>query len=219
MRSPYQLVHPDVEANPSFEKRATIAIGSLLLVLCLSTEAASIVTLVLRQRPDSSNSSLIISASALVIMIAIWLPKRYLARALDSSAMRGEATCSLSCIQITIVLFVGSLIYRLWKGGWWVNGATSIILGLLFGWEGVKMIRWATDPQFSGGCCGGCKPVTLDAGQAELGKQSDTRRCCTEKDDCKQPRSCNSSPRKLPNGDGVNVSFSLIWKSHRSQTS
>lgn len=65
-------------------------------------------------------------------MIAIWLPKRYLARALNSSTMQGEATCSLSCIQITLVLFAGSLIYKLWRGGWWVDSATSMILGVLF---------------------------------------------------------------------------------------
>ena len=128
--------------------------------------------------------------------------------------MRGEATCSLSCIQITVVLFVGSLVYRLWKGGWWVNGATSIILGLLFGWEGAKMIKWALDPQFSGGCCGDCKPAALDAGKAELGKQRNTDGCCPEKDDCKQPHSCNSPPGRLLNGDEDDVSFPLIWKSH-----
>lgn len=133
-----------------------------LLALFLGTEASSITSLALHQEPDSSNASLIRSASALVIMVMICLPKRYLAQALDSSAMKGEAICSLSCIQITIVLFIGSLIFRLWKGGWWVDAATSIILGFLFGWEGVKMVKWARDSTFSGGCCKECKPVSSE---------------------------------------------------------
>ena len=148
----------------------------LLLLLCL------------HQEPDSSNVSLIVSAAALVLMVAIWLPKRYLARALNSSAMAGEATCSLSCIQITIVLFVGSLIFRLWKNGWWVDSATSLILGALFGWEGYKMIKWVRDPNFDGGCCKECLPP---GNAAELGESyRDLCKCCIEKIECKTAGEC-----------------------------
>ncbi|TDL25134.1 hypothetical protein BD410DRAFT_784952 [Rickenella mellea] len=166
------------------ERVATGSIGGLLLALALGTEITAIVALALHQEPDLSNASLIISASALVIMIFIWLPKRYLARTLNSSAMQGEATCSLSCIQITLVLFAGSLIFRLWCGGWWVDSATSLFLGLLFGWEGWKMIKWVRDPAFDGGCCKDCHtPGTrLDAATAELGEMgSDSCDCCSEK--------------------------------------
>ena len=82
------------------------------------------------------------------------LPKRYLAKSLNSSVMQG---CSLSCIQITCVLFAGSLLFGVWKGGWWVDGATSIALGLIFTWEGVKMLRWARSDEFTGGCCQDCQ--------------------------------------------------------------
>ena len=74
-------------------------------------------------------------------MVAIWLPNRYLARALTSSsdsAMAGEATWVLSCIQIAIIIFVGSLIFKLWTKGWWVNSATALILSAQFGWEGTR---------------------------------------------------------------------------------
>ncbi|KAF8524111.1 hypothetical protein BU17DRAFT_43214, partial [Hysterangium stoloniferum] len=160
----------------------------LLIGLSLATEIAAITALSLHQEPDSSNVSLIVSASALVLMVAIWLPKRYLARALNSSAMAGEATCSLSCIQITIVLFVGSLIFKLWTKGWWVDSATSLILGVLFGWEGYKMVKWVRDPNFDGGCCKDGHP----SGNAEeLGESyRDLCDCCTEKSECKNAREC-----------------------------
>lgn len=175
------------------EKIASGSIGGLLLALSLGTEASAIAGLVLHQEPDVSNASLIISASALVLMIFIWLPKRYLARALNSSAMQGEATCSLSCIQITLVLFSGSLIFRLWRGGWWVDSATSLILGILFGWEGFKMIRWVSNPAFDGGCCDheGKKPAVRDGSTAELGQQyRDLCECCLEKSECKESGEC-----------------------------
>jgi len=174
------------------EKFSSASIGILLVCLAIATEVVAIIALALHQEPDSSNSSLIISASALVLMVIIWLPKRYLARELNSSAMKGEATCSLSCIQITIVLFVGSLIYRLWEGGWWVDSATSLILGILFGWEGYKLIKWVRDPNFDGGCCHECAP----AGEVEeLGERyRDLCHCCIEKDECKDAKECKCVP-------------------------
>lgn len=174
-----------------FEQHSTLAIGALLLLLAASTIGTAVAVLVRHEEPDSSNASLIISASALVIMILIWLPKRYLARALNSSTMQGEATCSLSCIQITIVLFVGSLIFRVWRGGWWLDGATSILLGFLFGWEGVKMVRWARNPDFDGGCCGSCRAPVLPISELEEGERyRDICSCCESKEECSKADQC-----------------------------
>ena len=188
------------------EKFASASIGLLLIGLSLATEISAIIALSLHQEPDSSNVSLIVSAAALVLMIAIWLPKRYLARALNSSAMAGEATCSLSCIQITIVLFVGSLIFRLWKNGWWLDSATSLILGALFGWEGYKMIKWVRDPNFDGGCCKECLP----SGNAEeLGESyRDLCDCCTDKVECKTAGECKCG-RNIGEEVSLIVSYSI----------
>jgi hypothetical protein len=178
----------------------TLGIGLLLIALALSTFAGAVATLVMHQEPDSSNASLIISASALVFMVLIWLPKRYLAKALDSSTMRGEATCSLSCIQITCVLFTGSLIFRVWRGGWWVDGATSIVLSFLFAWEGIKMVRWARSSEFTGGCCGSC--VADPKRDAELGEvYRDICDCCLEKESCRNSSECKCSTC-CESGDG-----------------
>jgi hypothetical protein len=169
-------------------------IGSLLVALALATQTSSIVSLASHQEPNTSNPSLIISASALVIMILIWLPKRYLAKALDSSVMQGEALCSLSCIQLTAVLLLGSLVFKVWKGGWWVDGATSIVLGLLFGWEGIKMIKWARNKNFSGGCCSAHCAATPGTADAELGDvERDICTCCQEKQECRESDDCKCS--------------------------
>ena len=178
------------------EKLGTLGIGFLLIALALGTAGTAVALLALHQEPTTSNGSLIISASALVIMILIWLPKRYLAKALDSSIMRGEATCSLSCIQITCVLFVGSLLFRVWRGGWWVDSATSIVLSILFAWEGFKMVRWAFSAGFSGGCCQSCRiDSTPMAGGAELGEvYRDICKCCSENEGCRDSDECKCSP-------------------------
>jgi len=129
-------------------------------------------------------------------MVLIWLPKRYLAKALNSSVMYGEAICSLSCIQITAVLFVGSLIFRLWNGGWWIDSATSLFLGFLFGYEGIKILRWVSNPAFDGGCCDTChvrNPTNNveAAGTAQLSEQyRDLCSCCSERVECRESDEC-----------------------------
>ena len=170
------------------ERIASTLIGWLLAALSLATVTTAIVGLALRHEPDSSNASLIISASALVCMVALWAPKRFLAKVLDSNAMQGEATCSLSCIQITVALFTGSLVFRLWKGGWWVDSATALVLGGLFGWEGFKMLRWVRDPGFDGGCCRSCAVVPATDELAET--YQDLCGCCAEKLECKAAGKC-----------------------------
>lgn len=145
------------------ERIATITIGALFGLLTLGTVITSIFNLVRGMRPDSSNFSLIISGTALVLMILIWAPKPWLAKKLNSSAMSGEAKCSLACIYITTVLLVGSIIYKLWPSVWWFDSATSLVLAVFFGKETVEMIKWGTSAEFSGGCCDTCHSVATEA--------------------------------------------------------
>lgn len=34
-----------------------------------------------------------------------------------------------------------------------------MVLSTLFGWEGYKMVRWASSAEFTGGCCDDCKEM------------------------------------------------------------
>ncbi|KIJ67484.1 hypothetical protein HYDPIDRAFT_84512, partial [Hydnomerulius pinastri MD-312] len=148
----------------------------LLLMLALAAIGTSIGSLVLHEHPSPSDASLIIAASTMVIMFFLWIPKRHLARArgLNSSTMHGEALCSLSCMQLSAVLLVGSLIYRVWRGGWWVDSVTAIVIALLFGWEGINMVRWARDKDFNGGCCAPCSKKEGSGAIASPEVQNDT---------------------------------------------
>ncbi|KAH7882341.1 hypothetical protein F5I97DRAFT_1785080, partial [Phlebopus sp. FC_14] len=138
------------------ERTASTSIGALLIALTLAAIGTSIASLVAHEHPTTSDASPIIAAVSIGSMFLLWLPKRYLARALNSSTMHGEAMCTLSCLQLSVALLIGSLIYREWRGGWWVDSVTAIVIALLFGWEGIKMIRWAMDKDFDGGCCASC---------------------------------------------------------------
>lgn len=170
------------------ERIATLAIGSLLVMLALAAVGTSIASLIVHDHPSSSNASLIIAASATFIMFLFWVPKRYLAKALNSSTMNGEALCTLSCIQFSGALLIGSIIYRVWRDGWWVDSATAIVIAMLFSWEGFKMIRWASNDQFNGNCsCGQEKQKADKQVIPEIVQQPSTgpQPCCGDSGCCK----------------------------------
>lgn len=167
----------------ALERRATLGIGILFVILTLGTWAASIVALVTHAEPDSSKPSLFISVGSLVCMIFVWLPKPWIAVELDSSVMRGEAACSLACIYLTIVLFIGSLVYKLWHGGWWLDSAIAIVLGFFFLYEGWEMISWARDKDFNGGCCKTCSSSPNAMSFVNPHTITSTS-CCDQKEKC-----------------------------------
>ena len=174
----YRFHKGENETSLIMERQSTLAIGVLFIALTLGTWGAAIAGLVLHQSPDSSIPSLLISASALAFMILIWLPKPWIAEELNSSVMRSEAKCSLACIYLTTVLFFGSLIYRFWQGGWWIDSVLAILLSFFFFHEGYEMISWAHNRRFDGGCCQTCHTPPVS-------EMIDVKcKCCEEKMAC-----------------------------------
>jgi len=180
-------LNDDAPANIALERRATLGIGVLFIILTIGTWVASIIALINHDQPDSSTPSLIVSASALLFMVLVWLPKPWIAAELNSSVMRGEAACSLACIYLTIVLFVGTLIFKLWPKGWWIDSTLAILLGFFFLRQGWKMISWALNKDFDGGCCKTCSSHSTTLPFSN--KVADSEKC---KGDCSE--TCSAPP-------------------------
>ncbi|CAG8758251.1 25787_t:CDS:1 [Dentiscutata erythropus] len=137
----------------AIERKATIVIGTLFAILAIGTFADAIYTLVKNGKPDTALAGLIISSISIFFMALLWFSKLLIAKLLNSSSMMSDAKCTLSCIKVTLVIFFGSLIYSVWSGGWWIDSASALILGLFFAKEGIEMILWAKSKDFDGGCC------------------------------------------------------------------
>lgn len=136
------------------ERRATLGIGVLFLLLALGTALGATLQLKAGHHPDTTLPGLIVSILSLLFMIWLWRSKRHAARALDSRSLEGDAACSLVCIQLSTVLFLGSLLFAVLPGLWWADALAALILAVLITREGVGTIRAALKPDFSGGC--GC---------------------------------------------------------------
>jgi divalent metal cation (Fe/Co/Zn/Cd) transporter len=141
--------------NLEGERKATRGIGWLFLFLAAGIAGGAILQLTARRHPPTTVPGLVISALSLSFMMFLWRAKLRAATALDSATLEADATCSLACIQLSMVLFAGSLIFLIAPALWWVDAAAALGLALLIGREGIGMIRAAQSEGFTGGCgCG-----------------------------------------------------------------
>lgn len=153
----WKLTRPASTCQTTAKKRertATRWISALLLVLTAGTVLGATLQLASGRHPDSSLPSLVISLLSLGFMAFLWRAKLTAARALDSRTLALDARCSLGCIQLSLVLLAGSLIYVVVPALWWADAAAALVIATMIGREGWEGWKAASKPDFSGGC--GC---------------------------------------------------------------
>jgi divalent metal cation (Fe/Co/Zn/Cd) transporter len=137
------------------ERKATLIIGGLFVVLALLVVLGAVLQLAAGKHPPTTLPGLVISSLSLLFMFFLWRAKLRAAAALDSATLKSDAACSLACIQLSLVLFAGSLLFLVSPRLGWMDAAAALLLALLIGREGLQGIRAARDPHFTGGCgCG-----------------------------------------------------------------
>lgn len=136
------------------ERRATLGIGALFVLLAAGTAAGAFAQLRSGGRPDTTLPGLIISAASLSFMFYLWRAKLAVARELDSCTVLKDADCSRACITLSGVLLAGSAVFLAAPALWWADAAAALVLALFIAREGAATIRAALKPEFAGGC--GC---------------------------------------------------------------
>lgn len=136
------------------ERRATLGIGVLFVLLATGTAAGALAQLRAGGRPETTLPGLMIAAASLSFMFYLWRAKREVAAGLDSCTVLKDADCSLACIKLSAVLLAGSVLFLAAPALWWSDAAAALVLAVLIAREGVLTIRAARKPEFAGGC--GC---------------------------------------------------------------
>lgn len=136
------------------ERRATLGVGLLFLFLAVLTAFGGAAQVWEQAHPETTLPGLIVSAVSLSFMFYLWRAKRRVAISLDSSTVMADANCSRACIQLSVVLFAGSLLFLLIPSLWWADAVAALGLSILIAREGVETVRAARKEEFEGGC--GC---------------------------------------------------------------
>ena len=141
------------------ERVAGIAVSILLMLLGAGTMLGSAWQVFHHEHPSTTVPGLIVSLISLSFMVWLWRSKLSVAAALGSRTLRQDAACSLGCIQLSVTLLVGSLVYVLMPALWWADAVAASVIAVLIAREGWLGMRAASRGE-PGGCgcgehCGG----------------------------------------------------------------
>lgn len=136
------------------EKRASRTIGLLLSVLAVGVAIGAVVQLWTGAHPDQTLAGVIIASLSASLMGFLWYAKRRVAGALDSATLRADAACTLACLQLSIVLLIGSAIHEWAPALWWADAVAALALALLIGREGWHTVRASFQAEAVGCGCG-----------------------------------------------------------------
>lgn len=137
------------------ENLAAWVTGVSLALLCLYILGGSTAALLTHTEPHRSYAGLIIATVAVIGMPVLARRKRAIAELIKSTALRGDAACSITCAYMAATLLAGLLLTAAF-GWWWADSVAA--LGLL-PWivpEARKTLCGAQSGQGGCGCGDGC---------------------------------------------------------------
>jgi divalent metal cation (Fe/Co/Zn/Cd) transporter len=108
------------------ERRATWVVAVTLGLLCAYVLVSSIYGLLTHSKPESSVIGISVSAAALVIMPYLAVNKRRISKRIDSAALAGDATNSITCATMAGTVLVGLVLNTLF-GLWWAEYIAALV--------------------------------------------------------------------------------------------
>lgn len=113
------------------ERSATRTAAVLLFVLALVVTGTTLVSLVLRLRPETSFAGIGITIAALLAMpVLAWLKRRE-ARRCGNTALAADAAQSATCAYLALIALVGLAVNALFHIAWFDSAAALVAIPIL----------------------------------------------------------------------------------------
>jgi divalent metal cation (Fe/Co/Zn/Cd) transporter len=149
------------ERPDRFEKRALRITGSAFYVLFAGLLVTSLLDLYRGHRPESTFWGIVVSLISLLSMWLLIRAKVRVGKQLNSSAILADAACTRACLQLSIVLLIASVGYRITGIGGLDSVGALFIGGLCFR-EGREAIGKARGGSFDCTCGEKCSEEKND---------------------------------------------------------
>lgn len=119
------------------EKRSSLIVGSVLLLLSVYVIAVSLFNLFTHSTADSSYSGIAIAIASVILMPILTLRKRALGKALHSDALVEDGMCNITCAYMAGTVLIGALLTALFNW-WWADSVAALILVYFIASEGLE---------------------------------------------------------------------------------
>jgi divalent metal cation (Fe/Co/Zn/Cd) transporter len=116
----------DMERVERAEQRATWIVAITLGLLCVYVLISSVYGLLVHSIPENSPTGIGVSAAALLIMPYLAITKRRISKRINSEALAGDATNSITCAYMAGTVLAGLLLNAI-IGWWWAEYAAALL--------------------------------------------------------------------------------------------
>jgi divalent metal cation (Fe/Co/Zn/Cd) transporter len=151
-----RIMHNEKENADHFEQTALKITGSGFYVLTIGLAVTAAINLYQGHKPGTTSWGIVIS---LVSICTMWFLIHYkvkVGKVLNSQAILSDAACTRACLQLSIVLLVASVGYKLTGIGGFDSIGTFVIAGLCWR-EGKEAFEKARAGNFACACGGACE--------------------------------------------------------------
>jgi divalent metal cation (Fe/Co/Zn/Cd) transporter len=126
----------DHDEHHGIERRAARSIAATLFLLAAYVAADSVLKLAgIGERPMYSAVGLVVLAVSMIVMPALWLAKRNVARAMGSATLAADAAETLVCVYLGVPVLLG-LLANAALGWWWMDPLAGLVVATLAAREG-----------------------------------------------------------------------------------
>jgi len=139
-----------------FEQRALRITGTAFYALTAGLVLTSILDLYRGHKPESTFWGIVISVVSIVSMWALIRAKVSVGKNLNSQAILADAACTRACLQLSIVLLIASVGYKV-TGIGGLDSIGAIVIGGLCYREGREAFEKAKLGRFLCTCGGACE--------------------------------------------------------------
>jgi divalent metal cation (Fe/Co/Zn/Cd) transporter len=133
----------DVERVKQAEGRATKIVALALGLLCVYVLLSAGVGLIIHAKSEHSVWGIGVSAAAVLFMPYLAARKRRIARRIQSEALEGDATSSITCAYMAGTVLLGLALNTVF-GWWWVEDIAALLFLVWLGretWEAIEEAR------------------------------------------------------------------------------
>ncbi len=136
------------EDRDAFEKTALRITGISFYILTAGLVLTVVYNIVAGNKPETTFWGIVISSISILTMVVLMLAKLKVGRRLNSDAIIADAHCTRTCLYLSIILLLASVLYAIFRIGY-IDSAGAIGIAYYAFREG----REAMEKARGKGCC------------------------------------------------------------------
>ncbi len=150
-----RMQHHEIKDHDKFERQALRITGVSFYLLAIGLIAGSILNLVNKSAPETTQAGIVISVLSIATMYFLMHYKLKTGKALNSEAIIADAHCTKTCLYLSFILLASSLLYEFLHINY-IDIAGSLGIAWFAFTEGRESLEKAKKNQLSCNCQDNC---------------------------------------------------------------